>query len=58
MDIPALEIVGKAIVTLLVFILAWQVLKVVLKSTVRLLNFGCMAVIGIAGIAWLMGWLG
>jgi hypothetical protein len=58
MDIPAFEIVGKAIVTLLMFILAWQVLKVVLKSTVRLLNLGCMAVIGVAGIAWLLGWLG
>ena len=58
MDIPALEIVGKVIVTLLVLILAWQVLKVVLKSTIRLLNIGCMVAIGLLGMAWLVGWLG
>ncbi len=58
MDIPAFEIVGKVIVTLLVLLLGWQVLKVVLRSTVRLLNIGCMVMIGLTGIAWLLGWLG
>jgi len=55
---PALELIGKILATLIVLIVAWQLLKIVLKSAYRLLRIGCMVVIGILGIAWLTGWLG
>jgi len=58
MDIPALELIGKALVTLIVLLVAWQILKAVLKSTFRLLRIGCLVVIAFLGIAWLLGWLG
>lgn len=59
MDIPpALELIGKILATLIVLAIAWQLLKLVLKSAYRLVRIGCMVVIGIVGIAWLLGWLG
>jgi hypothetical protein len=58
MDIPALELVGKVVVTLIVLVVAWQALKFVLKSTFRLLQIGCLVAIGLLGLAWFMGWLG
>lgn len=58
MDIPAFEMIGKVLVTLIMLLVAWQILKTVLKSTVRLLRIGCLVVIAFLGIAWLLGWLG
>ena len=59
MDIPpALELIAKVLVTLIVLVVAWQILKAVLKSTFRLLRIGCLVAIGVLGIAWLLGWLG
>jgi hypothetical protein len=58
MDIPALEMIGKALVTLIVLLVAWQILKAILKSTFRLLRIGCLAAIALLGAAWLLGWLG
>ncbi|HEY70055.1 MAG TPA: hypothetical protein G4O08_05660 [Anaerolineae bacterium] len=56
MDIPTtLELIGKGIAAIIMLILAFYVLKVVLKSTLRLLRFGCL--IAIAGFA-LIWWLG
>jgi hypothetical protein len=59
MDIPpALELIGKILATGIVLVIAWQLLKLVLKSAYRMFQIGCMVVIGILGIAWLLGWLG
>lgn len=58
MDVPFLELAGKVLVTLIVLVIAWQILKLVLKSTFGLLRIGCLVAIGLAGIAWLLGWLG
>ena len=58
MDIPALEVIGKALVAIIVLFLAWQVLKIVLKSTLRVLRFGCLIVLAGLALAWMLGWLG
>jgi hypothetical protein len=59
MDIPpVLVLIGKILATAIVLVIAWQVLKLVLKSAYRLFQIGCLVVIGILGIAWLVGWLG
>ena len=58
MDSPTLELAGKVLVTLIVLVIAWQVLRLVLKSTFRLLRIGCLAAIALVGLAWLLGWLG
>jgi hypothetical protein len=55
---PALELIGKIVVTIIALIVAWQLLKFVLKSAYRLFQIGCMVLIGILGIAWLVGWFG
>ena len=58
MDIPALEMIGKALVTLIVLLVVWQILKLVLKSTFRLAKIGCLVAIGLVGVVWGLGWLG
>jgi hypothetical protein len=59
MDIPpALESILKILATGIVLVIAWQLLKLVLKSAYRMFQIGCMVVIGILGVAWLLGWLG
>ena len=58
MDSPTLELAGKVLVTLIVLVIAWQVLRLVLKSTFRLLRIGCLAAIAPVSLAWLLGWLG
>jgi hypothetical protein len=56
MDIPTtLEMIGKGLVAIIVLILGLYVLKVVLKSTLRLLRFGCFIVLAGLAIVW---WLG
>jgi hypothetical protein len=56
MDIPTtLEMIGKGIVAIIVLILAFYVVKVVLKSTLRLLRFGCLFVLAGLALVW---WLG
>ncbi|MGD8814075.1 MAG: hypothetical protein PVI78_06320 [Anaerolineales bacterium] len=58
MDIPALEVIGKILVSLIVLFLAWHVLKFVLKSTFRVLRFGCLILLAGLALAWLVGWIG
>lgn len=55
---PALELIGKILATIIVIVIAWQLLKLVLKSAYRMFQIGCLVVIGILGFAWLVGWLG
>ena len=56
MDISSiLEMIGKGLLAIMALILAYYVLKIVLKSTLRLLRFGCLFVIaGLAIIWWLV----
>jgi hypothetical protein len=53
MDIPTtLEMIGKGLVAIIVLIVALYVLKIVLKSTLRLMRFGCFIVLAGLALAW------
>jgi hypothetical protein len=36
----------------------WTVVRGVLRLTARLFSIGCLALVGIAALAWILGWVG
>lgn len=58
MNLPDIQTIFQAILIILAVIIGLIVLKTVLKATARLLAMGCFAVLFLAALAAIVGWVG